>query len=317
MPQSDKMTFETSSRRKLTITNTRLQKIQQAFGYGVVLIPLAGAIATISLLGYIGVTKIDLALLIVMYTLTMLGITVGYHRLFAHKAFETNTTVKVILAILGCMSAQGQVIHWVSNHRRHHQCSDRLGDPHSPHVSSDGKAFNTLNGFWHSQVTWLLKSDFPNVLLAKDWLKDTTLLKVNRLYLVWVVLGFAVPGIIDGVLSRTSMGMLRGVLWGGFVRVFLVHHAISSVNSITHLYGNCPFQTSDRSKNNFWLAIPTGGEAWHNNHHAFPNSAIFGLRRWQVDPGTWIIRILENLGLVWDVKQPTINMMHVKEIVKA
>lgn len=315
--QSKKVVFEASSRQRLSMANTRLQKSQKFFSYGVVLIPLAGTSATISLLGYTGVTKLDIAVLIVMYALTMAGITVGYHRLFSHKAFQTNTTVKVILAILGCMSGQGHVIHWVSNHRRHHQSSDRLGDPHSPHVCQDGKVLNTLNGFWHSQIGWLVKSDFPNVLLAKDWLKDSAVMKVNRLYLVWVFLGFAIPGIAGGVLSGTSMGMFTGVLWGGFIRVFLVHHAISSINSITHLFGNRAFQTSDRSQNNLWLAIPTGGEAWHNNHHAFPNSAIFGLKWWQIDPGAWIVLILEKLGLVWDVRQPTTNMMQVKEIAKA
>ena len=315
--QSDKIATATSSRQKLSMEDVRLRRIQQLLSYGLVLIPLAGAIATISLVGYIGVTYIDLAVLIVMYVSSMAGITVGYHRLFAHKAFQTSTTVKVTFAILGCMSGQGHVIHWVSNHRRHHRCSDRLGDPHSPHISLDGKTFNTLNGFWHSQVSWLVKSDFPNVLLAKDWLKDSAVVKVNRLYLVWVVLGFAIPGIIDGVLTGTSMGVLRGILWGGFIRVFLVHNAISSINSITHLFGNRAFQTSDRSRNNFWLAIPTGGEAWHNNHHAFPNSAIFGLKWWQLDPGAWVVRILEKLGLVWDVKQPTANMMRVREMTKA
>ena len=269
--QSDKIATETSSRQKLSMGDVRLRKIQQLFSYGIILIPLAGAIATISLLGSTGVTKLDIAVLIVMYALSMAGITVGYHRLFAHKAFQTSTTVKVIFAILG---SQGHVIHWVSNHRRHHQFSDRLGDPHSPHISLDGKTFNTLNGFWHSQFTWLIKSDFPNVLLAKDWLKVSAVMKVNRLYLVWVVLGFAIPGIVDGVLTGTSMGILKGILWGGLIRAFLVHHGISSINSITHLFGNRPFQTSDRSRNNFWLAIPTSGEAWHNNHHAFPNSAL-------------------------------------------
>lgn len=315
--QSNKTLLDASSRAKLGVADTRLRKIQQAFGYGAILIPLAGTVATFCLIRYIGVTWLDVTMLVVMYTLTTLGVTVGYHRLFSHKAFQTSTTVKVILAILGCMSGQGHVIHWVSNHRRHHQTSDRPGDPHSPHVDQDGREFNTLNGFWHAHVNWLVKSDFPNILLAKDWLKDSAVMKANRLYLVWVVLGFAIPGIVDGILSGTAMEVLRGILWGGFIRVFLGHHAISSINSIMHLFGSCPFQTNDRSTNNVWLAIPTGGEAWHNNHHAFPNSAVFGLKWWQLDPGAWTIRILEKVKLVWDVKHPTVDMMRAKEIVKA
>lgn len=310
------MMIKVSSRKELTIEDARLQKIQKALCYGLILLPFTGTIATLSLLEYTGITKIDIALLITMYALTTIGISVGYHRLFSHKAFQTNNTIKVILAILGSMSGQGHVIHWVSNHRRHHQDCDRHGDPHSPYISHDGKKLNILNGFWHSQVSWLVKSDFPNVLLAKDWLRDSTIVKVNRLYLIWVFLGFAIPGIIDGFLSGTGMGVLRGILWGGFVRVFLVHNAISSINSISHLCGSRVFHTGDSSKNNFWLAIPTSGEAWHNNHHAFPHSAIVGFKWWQVDPGAWIIRTLEKLKLVWDVKQPTTEMMQAKEILK-
>lgn len=314
--QLDKVIIKTSSKHKRNVTNTRLQRIQHLFGYSVILIPLAVTVTTLCSLEYVKVTKIDLAMLIIMYASTTIGITVGYHRLFAHKAFRTSTTIKIILAILGCMSGQGHLIHWVSNHRRHHQNCDLRGDPHSPHVSLDGKKFNTLDGFWHSHISWLVTGDFPNILLAKDWLKDSALVKVNRLYLVWVVFGFAIPGIIDGVLSGTSIGVLGGILWGGFIRVFLVHNAIASVNSIMHLYGSRSFRTSDHSQNNFWLAIPSGGEAWHNNHHAFPNSAVFGLKWWQIDPGAWVIRILERLKLIWDVKQPTIKMMQEKSVGK-
>lgn len=134
-------------------------------------------------------------------------------------------------------------------------------------------------------------------------------MKVNQLYLVWVVLGFAVPSAIEGMITQTWMGVLEGLLWGGFVRVFLVHNAMSSINSIAHLYGNRDFETNDHSRNNLWLAIPTCGEAWHNNHHAFSSSAVFGVRWWQLDPGAWIIRSLEKVGLVWNVKNPTASTL--------
>lgn len=302
-----------SNKQKLIMSDARLQKMQRNFGYGILLIPLLGTIAALGLAFFVGISKVAIILLTVMYTLTMLGLTVGYHRLFAHNALQTNTVVKVTLAILGSMAAQGHLIHWVSNHRRHHQISDRPGDPHSPHYLKDGRKLGSIEGFWHAQVSWMLGSDFPNVLLAKDWLKDKVIMKVNRIYLLWVVLGFAIPGIIECAITQTWLGLIEGVFWGGFVRVFLVHNAMSSINSIAHLFGRRDFETSEQSRNNLWLALPTCGEAWHNNHHAFSGSAVFGLKWWQIDPGAWAIRLLEKVGLVWDVKKPTVDVIAAKK----
>lgn len=303
-------------RQELTIADARLQKMQKMFGYGVILIPLLGTLTALVLAFYVGISQTAIILLIVMYALTMVGLTVGYHRLFAHNAFQTNKTVQIVFAILGSMAAQGHLVHWISNHRRHHQLGDRPGDPHSPHYRQNGQKLTTLGGFYHAHVSWLFESDFPNVLLAKDWLKDKVIMKVNRLYLVWVVVGIAIPGMIAGLITQTWLGVLEGVLWGGFVRIFLVYNAMSSINSIAHLYGSRSFETTEHSRNNFWLAIPTSGEAWHNNHHAFSNSAVFGLKWWQIDPGAWTIRILEKAGLVWEVKKPSINAIATKKALK-
>ena len=150
-----------------------------------------------------------------------------------------------------------------------------------------------------------LESEFPNVLLSKDLLRDPIISKVNQLYLLWVILGFAIPATLGGILTGTWMGVLQGLLWGGFIRVFLAHHAFWSINSICHVYGNRPFKTNEHSTNNIWLAIPTMGESWHNNHHAFPNSAIVGLQWWQIDPSSWVIRVLEAVGLVWNLRVPS------------
>lgn len=287
-----------AKKQQITIDNESLSNLQKSFALFTILIPFFGTILAICLLGQLGIGAVEIGLFSIMYALTMMGITVGFHRQFSHRSFETNKIVRAILVILGSMAAEGPVIHWVSNHRRHHQYSDRQGDPHSPHLAA-GK----MGGFWNAHIGWMLNGEITNsTLFAKDLLRDPLITKLNKLYFVWVILGLAIPSVLGGVMIGTWMGVLQGFLWGGLVRIFLVHHATWSINSITHLYGSSPFNTSESSKNNIWLAIPTGGEAWHNNHHAFPNSAIFGLEWWQIDLGGWVIRFLEKTGLVWDVR---------------
>lgn len=299
-------------RQKITVADARLQKIQWRFGLAAVFIPFLGTIVAIGLLSRSTLSPVALGLLVSMYALTMIGITVGFHRHFAHCAFQTNTPIRIILAILGSMAAQGHIIHWVSNHRRHHQCSDQPGDPHSPHLQADNR-WSLLRGLWHAQVGWMFESDFPNVLFAKDLLRDSIIVKVNSFYLIWVILGLAIPTVLGGILTWTWQGAGQGFLWGGLVRVFLVHHATWSINSICHVYGSHPFHTGEQSRNNIWLAIPTAGESWHNNHHAFPNSAIHGLEWWQIDLSAWVIRFLEKTNLAWDVKVPTAGMIESKK----
>ncbi|AOX01786.1 acyl-CoA desaturase [Moorena producens PAL-8-15-08-1] len=298
----------TSSRKKITIGNDDLKQLQRRFALATVLIPFLGSVLAIGLLWRSGIGAVEVALLISMYALTIIGITVGFHRHFAHCAFKTNIAVRIIFAILGSMAAQGPVIHWVSNHRRHHQYSDQSGDPHSPHL------YEGIRGLWHGHIGWMLNSEVTNAaVFAKDLLRDSAIAKVNQLYLTWVILGLAIPGVLGGVVTGTWMGAWQGFLWGGLVRIFLAHHVTWSINSITHLYGSRPFDTSEQSTNNLWLAIPSFGEAWHNNHHAFPNSGKFGLQWWEIDLGYWIIRTLEFAGLVWEVKTPTAGMIEAKK----
>jgi stearoyl-CoA desaturase (delta-9 desaturase) len=221
-----------------------------------------------------------------------------------------------MLAIMGSMAAEGPVIHWVSNHRRHHSYSDRPGDPHSPHLHGDS-VWGQLKGLWHAHVGWLFSKEVTNSLLfSKDLIKDCALLRINRLYWWWVLLGLVIPGVLGGLLTWSWLGILSGMLWGGLVRIFFVHHATWSVNSITHMYGSRPFETNDHSTNNGFLAIITGGEAWHNNHHAFPNSAMLGLSRRQVDFGGWFIRALERTGWIWDVNVPSDTRINEKQLEK-
>ena len=297
-----------SKRQKITITNDNLKQLQRRFALVTVLIPFLGSVLAIGLLWRAGIGAVEVVLLVSMYALSLIGITVGFHRHFAHCAFRTNIAVRIILAILGSMAAQGPVIHWVSNHRRHHQYSDQPGDPHSPHFHEG------VRGLWHGHIGWMLNNEVTNAaVFAKDLLRDSAIAKVNQLYLTWVILGLVIPSVVGGVLTLTWMGALQGFLWGGLVRIFLAHNATWSINSITHLYGNRSFDTQEQSTNNLWLAMPTVGEAWHNNHHAFPNSAKFGLKWWQVDLGYWVIRVLEVVGLAWDVKAPTAGMIEAKK----
>jgi stearoyl-CoA desaturase (delta-9 desaturase) len=300
---------------KLTIVNDRLTTLQRRVALITVLTPFVGALVAIALLWYTGaIGLLEIGLLLLMYILTMFGISVGYHRHFAHRSFKARPVVRVILAVLGAMAAQGPVIHWVSNHRRHHGHSDRPGDPHSPHLHGGG-VLGQLRGFWHAHMGWLFEADVTNSLLfAKELLQDRLILKLNRLYFLWLFLSLAIPAVLGGLISWSWLGALNGLLWGGFVRIFLVHHATWSVNSITHLYGSRPFETEDYSTNNGWLALVTAGEAWHNNHHAFPNSAMLGLKWWQLDTGGWLIRALERAGLIWDVTIPSPQRIEEKEM---
>lgn len=300
--------------QRMTVSSEYLSTIQKRVALATVLIPFLGSLVAIGLLwssGKIGL--LEVGLLVVMYTLTMAGITVGFHRHFAHRAFTAKTSIRVILAILGSMAAQGPLIHWASNHRRHHIHSDQLGDPHSPHLH-EGGVLGHLRGFWHAHVGWLFTGEVTNsAQFCKDLLQDPVIFKINRLYLAWVGLGLAIPGILGGIISWTWMGAVNGALWGGLVRIFLCHHATWSINSITHIYGRAPYDTRDHSRNNAWLALPTLGEAWHNNHHAFPGSAIFGLERLQIDLGGWVVRALESTGLIWDVKVPSAQRIEAKK----
>jgi stearoyl-CoA desaturase (delta-9 desaturase) len=245
----------------------------------------------------------DLLVLAITYTLTGLGITVGYHRLFTHRSFKTTRTVRALLAVLGSMAVEGPVIEWVATHRKHHRFSDHPGDPHSPHLGQASGWRGSLRGLGHAHFGWMFRGrDMANpARYAKDVLADRELRFISRTFPVWVLVGLAVPFGLGLALTGSVVGGLTGLLWGGAVRVFLVHHATFSINSLCHYFGRRPFSTGDESRNLAWLAPLAFGEAWHNNHHAFPTSARHGLGRWQLDPGGWVITSLERCNLAWAV----------------
>jgi len=271
--------------------------------------PLLGLIAAPFFLWGWGFGWTDLGLLLGMYFLTALGITVGFHRLFVHRSFETYTWVKFLWAVLGSMAVQGPMLKWVAMHRRHHQYSDTPADPHTPH--GHGRSLlGLLRGFWHSHIGWFFDPDPPDLdRYVKDLRASPALRLASRLFPLWVALGLVLPAVLGGLLTQSWAGVWTGLIWGGLVRLFLVHHVTWSVNSACHLWGFRPFQSDDESRNNFVFGILALGEGWHNAHHAFPTSARHGLRWWEIDVSYWVIRALALLGLAWDLKLPTREML--------
>ena len=270
-----------------------------------VVAPLLGLATVVSTLWGVAVRPVDLVLFALFYVIPGLGITVGFHRYFTHKSFECGNAVRATLAVLGAMTTQGPVSQWVSDHRKHHAHSDRHGDPHSPHVGMGAGVLGALRGFWHSHVGWLFstKGLVVRTKYGRDLIEDTLLRRIDTWYFVWVALGFAIPFAVGYAVSDLRGG-LEAMVWGGFVRIAIFQHVTWSVNSICHMFGKRDYDARDESRNNWLLALPSLGEAWHNNHHAFPSSAVHGLGKRQLDLSALVIRGLERVGLVWDVKVP-------------
>jgi stearoyl-CoA desaturase (delta-9 desaturase) len=240
----------------------------------------------------------DIVAFLAVYIPTGLGITVGFHRLFTHRSFKTGPVTRGVLAALGSAAIEGPIISWVADHRKHHAFSDEEGDPHSPHVDHGG-----LRGLFHAHMGWLFVHDQRalKTRYAPDLIADPVVSFVNRTFLLWVFAGFVLPFTIGFILGGTLVAALTSLLWGGLIRIFCLHHVTYSINSLCHVFGRRDFETGDESRNLAWLAIPSFGESWHNNHHAFPTSSVHGLKWWQVDLSSMVIRAMEKLGLAWDV----------------
>jgi stearoyl-CoA desaturase (delta-9 desaturase) len=245
----------------------------------------------------------DVAVFLIMYVLTGLGVTVGFHRHLTHRSFKTHRWLRGLLAILGSVAIEGPVISWVADHRKHHAYSDQEGDPHSPHVGHDGGFRGALKGLAHAHVGWLFIHTHRGARkrYARDLIEDPVISFVDRTFLVWALGGFVMAFGLGYAIGGTLDAALTGLLWGAGVRMLVVHHVTYSINSLCHFFGRRRFPTDDESRNLLWLALPTFGESWHNNHHAFPTSAFHGMRRWEIDPSALVIKGLEKLGLVWDV----------------
>lgn len=272
----------------------------------VVILPFLGFLAAVLWFWGRGLGVLDLALFAAFYLFTGFGVTVGFHRLFTHQSFRAVPWLRATLGIAGCMAAQGPVVNWVADHRRHHRFSDHEGDPHSPHLFDDHGLFGTLGGLWHSHVGWLFDAGTTDAeTYAPDMLKDPVIERLDRMYGVWLLLTVFAPGAIAFAITQSWEAALSGVLFAGLGRVFFLHHVTWSVNSICHTFGTRPFATNDESRNNplvGWLGL---GEGWHNNHHAFPASARHGLERGQFDVSWELIRLFQRLGWVEQVRLPS------------
>jgi stearoyl-CoA desaturase (Delta-9 desaturase) len=271
-----------------------------------VTVPLLGVVAAAILLWGWGLGWVDLGLLVGMYLLTMIGVTVGFHRLFTHRSFQTSRPIQFVLGVLGSMTFQGPLIDWVGRHRIHHHFSDEDGDPHSPHTNGYGSGlWGLLRGFWHAHIGWAFAPMQEGTeRYAGDLRRSPMLRAVSALFPLWALFGLLIPAVI-GLAVAGWFGAITGFVWGGLVRVFLAHHVTWCVNSVCHLWGTRPYQCSDESRNNLVVGVLALGEGWHNNHHAFPSSARHGLRWWQLDVSYWVIRALVLCRLAWKVRLPT------------
>jgi stearoyl-CoA desaturase (delta-9 desaturase) len=265
-----------------------------------------------------GVHWYDLAAFVVLYLVTGFGVTIGFHRYFTHRSFSTKRPIRALLAVLGSAAIEGPVISWVADHRKHHAFSDCEGDPHSPHAGHEEKRFRHLRGLAHAHLGWLfIHTDRASKKrYAPDLLNDPLIRFIDRTFFLWAAAGLAVPFGLGVVLGGSVSAGLTGLLWGGAIRMFVTHHVTYSINSLCHFFGRQRFNTGDESRNLAWLAPFSFGESWHNNHHAFPTSAMHGLRRLErlLDPSAAVISLLEKLGLAWDVVRVAPERLQAKAI---
>ena len=276
-----------------------------------VVVPFLGVLAAIVLLWNSWVDWTDIAIMVAMYMLTAVGVTIGFHRMLTHRAFQTYPWLERTFAVLGSLSVEGSVMDWVADHRKHHAHTDVEGDPHSPHIGH-GEGFA---GFWHSHAGWLMETqgqaDWRKY--AKDLYEDPAMRRIGRMFPWLALVSLLVPTVAGFVLHGFTLeGAIRGLIWGGLVRIFFVHHVTWSVNSICHIFGRRRFDIEDYSTNVWWLAPFSLGESWHHNHHAFPRSAFHGLKWYELDLSGWMIKGMEKVGLAWNVIEIAPERQHAK-----
>jgi stearoyl-CoA desaturase (delta-9 desaturase) len=310
---SSSVTAEPGDERQRTTGDLRLRLINLT----AVTLPFVGFVVAIVLLWGVAFNWVYLALFAGMYIATGIGITVGYHRYFTHRSFKTSRPVAAVLAALGSMAVEGPLLQWVATHRCHHQHSDQHDDPHSPHTHGGG-LWGTIRGMWHAHMGWIFSTRtfvptndraarVPQGLdrYVGDLRREPLYRWMNATFPLWVLVGLLIPAALGGLLTMSWTGVLLGLVWGGLVRIFFVHHVTWSVNSVCHIWGTRPFRNRDESRNNPVFGVLALGEGWHNNHHAFPTSARHGLRWWQLDLSYLIIRLMAVVRLARDVRLPT------------
>ena len=283
----------------------RKSVLEQSLVIAFMIIPVVALVAAVMLTWGWGITLLDVVIATIAYFGTGLGVTVGFHRHCTHKSFKATRPMKVALAITGSLAFQGSIVSWVADHRRHHAFSDKEGDPHSPWLFGTGP-LALVRGFWHAHMGWLFDRDKTNARrFAPDLLADRDIAAVDRQFVLLTAVSLGVPALLGGLLSWSWWGALTAFLWGGLVRVGLLHHVTWSINSICHMAGRRPFGTRDRSANVWWLAVLSFGESWHNLHHADPTCARHGVKRGQIDMSARLIWLFEKFGWVHSVRWPT------------
>ncbi len=248
---------------------------------------------------FTGVSLFAVAVLVIMYAIRVLGITVGYHRYFAHRAFRCGRGMQFVLAVMGAMAVQRGPLWWAAHHRHHHKHSDTEEDHHSPVTRS----------FLWSHMGWFLcRGNFrTRTELIGDFAKYPEIRFLDRFDIVVPVVSFTllwVLGVVVGtVWPQTGTSGWQVLVWGGVISTVLSYHATFTINSLVHVFGKKRYTTGDESRNNLWLSPVTFGESWHNNHHHFPASAHLGFYWWELDIGWYFLKALEKFGLVWDLKR--------------
>ncbi len=267
-------------------------------------VPFVALVAAVPVAWGWGLSWRDVIIAVAMYAITGHGVTVGFHRHFTHHAFRAPGWLRAILAVAGMMAIQGPVIRWVADHRKHHRFSDREGDPHSPWRY--GRTVRAVTkGFFYSHVGWLFDVEQTSEeKFAPDLCKDPTIRRLSNAFPLWVVVSMLAPPLVGGLWSWSWQGALTAFFWGSLVRVAALHHVTFAINSVCHITGRTPFKTKDESRNVWWLALPSMGEAWHNFHHAEPTSARHGVGRFEIDTSAIIIRTMERLRWIRDVRWP-------------
>lgn len=284
------------------LAQERRSRGEQALVYLFVVGPTLTLAATV---WFVGISWLNVALSVVMYVVTCLGVTAGFHRYFTHSSFKTKRALKIALAITGSGAMQGPIFNWVADHRRHHAYSDKEGDPHSPWLYGTAPSA-LIKGFWHAHMGWLFSRDMTNPKrFIPDLLKDPDLARINKLFWLWTGLGLALPTLVGGLVTMSWWGAFTALFWAGLVRVAVLHHVTWSINSICHMLGSQPFASRDQSRNVWPLAILSMGESWHNLHHADPTCARHGVKRGQVDVTARLIWVFEKLGWAHSVRWPT------------
>jgi stearoyl-CoA desaturase (Delta-9 desaturase) len=280
-----------------------MTRSERAANVGAVLLPLLAAVLGAILAWGSFLHWRDLVIFAGMYAISAFGVTVGFHRLLTHRAFDTYRPIRYAFAIMGSYAVEGPVLDWVADHRKHHTFADEEGDPHSPHVGVGSGFLGVIRGLYHAHVGWLFENhgQAERRRYCPDLAGDPVMRRINRAFPYFVLGTLAIPFLAGFAWGGTLKAGLEALLWAGFVRVFFVHHVTWSINSICHFFGARRFETGDFSTNVFWLALPSLGEAWHHNHHAFPRSARHGLRWYELDPSGWLIMAMAKVGLAWDV----------------